>query len=160
LHTFCRHLTLSSHQKGYLTLEVKLGKSTKNKNAISILPNRVSFMVTDWSGEETARGLQISTRRSTKHRRLQFPELTVDQITQHKEFFESMVWRAFRESQMLQGYFHFAGNATDAKIMINGHIVEGIWLTRLNEAIQMGPRNYDEVFAEFIESRKMQAGLR
>lgn len=88
----------------YLVLQEEAGSSAnkKNKNAVSVLENRVTFMVADWQAEDEARRLGISTSRNEELKRLRFPGLTPSTIAANADFFRTLLHRAQQESRNRQ----------------------------------------------------------
>lgn len=87
---------------GYISLDLQVGKSRKNKNAVSVLRHRVSFMVPDYHSEDAARSLSIPTTRDEQRKRPQFSGLTTSVIQNHTSFFQTMLAEAEQESRYRQ----------------------------------------------------------
>lgn len=87
---------------GYISLDLQVGKSRKNKNAVSVLRHRVSFMVPDYHSADAAKSLSIPTTRDDQRKKLKFPELTTSVIQNHTSFFQTMLTEAEKESRYRQ----------------------------------------------------------
>ena len=88
--------------KDYIVFEEKVTNPTRKKNAVSVLANRVSFMVSDWSDEGEAKILGLNSRRNEQMKRLQFPRLTVLDIQNHSTFFQTLLRNAQQASRNKQ----------------------------------------------------------
>ncbi len=94
------------HNGNYIVLEEQMGASQNHKNAVSILKNRVSFMVADWDAdaEKQANQLGLPTSRSEKFgKRLEFPKLTSSDIERNSQLFKTLLSSARTESRSRQG---------------------------------------------------------
>jgi hypothetical protein len=78
----------------YISLDVQIGKSKNNKNAVSVSRHRVSFMVSDWKAVEDANRLRIPIAVDEEHTKLQFPELTTSVIINNAAFFQGLLANA------------------------------------------------------------------
>jgi len=91
-----------ARKKGYVVLERKLTKSDSNKNAVSVICEGISFMVSDWSDEAEAAKLGLNPERSKRFPRIVIPKLTEAQIATHSNFLRTMIAKAKAESERLQ----------------------------------------------------------
>jgi hypothetical protein len=88
-------------QKGYIPLQPADGIRRNPRNAVSILSEGVSFVVSDWSAKEDAFRLvpnvQCGERTQFKNiKKLLFPKLQLSTIESNPEFFTKLVTNAKR----------------------------------------------------------------
>ncbi|MDQ2835308.1 MAG: hypothetical protein M3Y50_16515 [Acidobacteriota bacterium] len=91
-------------KSGYITLDIKISNSNKNKNAVSVRRNVVRFMVSDWLAENEAKQLDppVLTARNDRMKKLEFPDLSASTIQKHSAFFQRMLRKARDESRYRQ----------------------------------------------------------
>jgi hypothetical protein len=87
-------------KRGYTPLSNQVHKSPKNKNAVSIHENYVSFMVPNWLLDTEARALNLTTRCDTNlGKRLHILHLTTVQIKSNASYFSKLLQIAKEESR-------------------------------------------------------------
>jgi len=100
-------LTLKSEpiEADYIPLCVQLGKSPKNKNAVSIHWDHVSFMVPDWALASDAANFNLRTEQSEEPgygKRLHVLGVTAAQVKSNAAFYAKALEVAKRESEKRQ----------------------------------------------------------
>ena len=107
------HLRKHSEKNGYISLDVQMGASARNKNAISVSRTFVGFMVGDSSWQAEANSLGLLTSYNAPHRALRLKQIDVQTLKNHEDYFRRLSTHSFREAQSRQGYDHFAFHASD-----------------------------------------------
>ncbi len=143
-------LSKHSEKERYITLDEQLGKSRKNKNAVGIFRERVSFMVGDRSFLSKATALGLAAKIQEERMKLVFPKLSMQSVIANREFFTEVILESKRESQRRQGEYRFAFSAGDLEVSVDGHVLNNLWLARF--AASRGPggtEKYEDVLKEF-----------
>lgn len=92
-----------THKSGFLPLSTQLGKGTAHKNAVSVHPKFVSFMVGNWTIEPSVQTAGFKTDQSIRYgKRLHVHGLTPSEITAHRELFKQILAAAEIESHERQ----------------------------------------------------------
>jgi hypothetical protein len=93
---------IKSQKKSYVVLERVLTNSTRNKNAISVIREGVSFMVPDVEAELAGKPSHLKAARSESFPRLQFTGLDVNDVEANKDYFVQLIEKAKLQSEELQ----------------------------------------------------------
>lgn len=90
----------------YLSLDIQVGKSKNNKNAVSVCRKYVSLMVADWTRVEEAQLLGFIPELFKERLDLRFHGLTSDRVKANVSFFQDMLKEAEKASRSRQGVSH------------------------------------------------------